>query len=77
MLRREPGQWLLADRTPGRGAIGFGLRGPLGGLAQQFLDVVRGLALEVAEILIAGQDQALDGLFQGAGRARRQHTQRL
>ena len=56
---------------------GFCLRTPFHGLAQQFLDILSRLRFEMAEVLVAGHNQALNGLFQRARRTGSQHGQRF
>jgi hypothetical protein len=75
MIGAEAGEFLLADRTVGRTGIGLGLRAALRGLAQQGLDILSGLNFEVPEVLIAGQREVLDRMFQRTRRARRQDRQ--
>ena len=72
---REAGQRLTADRTGGRGGVGFGLRAALDGLAEEFLHVMGGRHFQMAEVLVAGLGQALNRVRQGAGRAGGQHGQ--
>jgi hypothetical protein len=71
----QTGKLLLANRTEWRGGVGFGLGSALKGLPEQFLDILGGLQLQVAEVLIASQNKALKGQFQRAGSARRHYGQ--
>ena len=71
------GELLAAHRAGGRGGVGFGLRAAFDGLAEEFLGVVSHLHFQMAEVLVAGQGEALDGLLQGTGRTRGQHRQRF
>ena len=77
MLPGEPGRLLLANRTERWGGVRFGLGSSLNGCSQKFLDVAGRLHFPMAEILIAGQRAAPDGLFQSASRPSRKHGQRL
>jgi TPR repeat protein len=77
VIGRQAGEFLLADRTERRGGVGLGLRAALDSLTKQSLDVLSGLDFEMAEVLIAGEREVLERLFQRAGRTRRQDTQRL
>ena len=76
MIGGEASEFLLADRTKGRGAIRFSLRAALHGLAQQILDILRGLNLKMPKVLIAGGGESLDRMFQPTSRARREDRER-
>lgn len=54
VARRKPAQFLTAHRAHGRRNVGFGLRAPLGRLAEQFLNIVSGLDFQMAEVLVTG-----------------------
>jgi hypothetical protein len=73
----EMSEFLLADRTQGRGAIRLGLRAALHGLAQQVLDILGGLSLQMPKVLIAGGGESLDRMFQPTSRARREDRERF
>ena len=77
LIGRQAGELLLANRTERRSGICLGLRSALHGRPEQVLNVSRCLNFEVAESLIAVQRATLDGMFQGATRASRQHGQRF
>jgi hypothetical protein len=53
------------------------LSAALDGLAEQFLDVASSLNFEMAEVLIAGQDEALNRTFQRTRRTGGQYRQRF
>jgi hypothetical protein len=74
---RQTHEGLAANRTSGRRGVGFGLRTALNGLAEQFLDIVRDLDLQMAEVLSAGLREALERMLQRARRASGQHGQRF
>lgn len=75
MVRGKPAQGLAAHRAHRRCGVGFSLRTPLDGLAEQFLDIVSGLNFEMAEVLVTGQHLVLDRTLQRAGRPCGQHRQ--
>jgi len=73
----ETGEGWAADGAAGWGGVGLGLGAALDRVTEQFLDVVRGLGFEMAEVLIVGLHEALDGAIPGAGRAGGQDRQRF
>jgi hypothetical protein len=73
----KPAQFMPAHRTCRRCRVGFGLCPALDGLAQQLLNVLSGLALHMAQVLVAGQNQTLYGLFQSTRRTGGQYRQRF
>jgi hypothetical protein len=74
---RQAAERLSAHRTDRRRGVSLGLSAALDGLAEPFLDVASGLDFQMAEVLIAGLDKALNRTFQRARRPGGLYRQRF